>query len=40
LPSAFNPPIDQDKLQAISASNPGFRDAIQGHIYDGASQPR
>jgi hypothetical protein len=31
LPSAFNPPIDQDKLQAISASNPGFRDAIQGY---------
>ena len=31
LPSAFNPPIDQDKLQVISASNPGFRDAIQGY---------
>lgn len=31
LPSAFNPPIDQDKLQAIGASNPGFRDAIQGY---------
>ena len=31
LPSSFNPPIDQDKLQAISASNPGFRDAIQGY---------
>jgi len=31
LPSAFNSPIDQDKLQAISASNPGFRDAIQGY---------
>ena len=30
LPSSFNPPIDQDKLQAISASNPAFRDAIQG----------
>lgn len=30
LPTSFNPPIDQDKLQAISASNPGFRDAIQG----------
>lgn len=31
LPTSFNPPIDQDKLQAISASNPGFRDAIQGY---------
>ena len=31
LPSSFNPPIDQDKLQAMSASNPGFRDAIQGY---------
>ena len=31
LPSSFNPPIDQDKLQAITASNPGFRDAIQGY---------
>ena len=31
LPSVFNPPIDQDKLQVISASNPGFRDAIQGY---------
>jgi hypothetical protein len=31
LPSSFNPPIDQDKLQAISASNAGFRDAIQGY---------
>ena len=30
LPSSFNSPIDQDKLQAISASNPAFRDAIQG----------
>jgi hypothetical protein len=31
LPTSFNPSIDQDKLQAISASNPGFRDAIQGY---------
>ena len=31
LPSSFNPPLDQDKLQAITASNPGFRDAIQGY---------
>ena len=31
LPSSFNPPIDQDKLQAITASNPGFKDAIQGY---------
>jgi hypothetical protein len=31
LPTSFNPPIDQDKLQAITASNPGFRDAIQGY---------
>jgi hypothetical protein len=31
LPTSFNQPIDQDRLQAISASNPGFRDAIQGY---------
>jgi hypothetical protein len=31
LPTSVNPPIDQDKLQAITTSNPGFRDAIQGY---------
>jgi hypothetical protein len=29
LPSSFNAPIDQDKLQTLTASNAGFRDAIQ-----------
>lgn len=30
LPNVFNAPIDQDKLQAITATNPEFKDAIQG----------
>lgn len=29
LPNSFNPPIDQDKLQTITATNSAFKDAIQ-----------
>jgi hypothetical protein len=31
LPSSFNPPIDQDKLKIITASNPEFGTAVQGY---------